>query len=74
MTRREFPPYCYYCNCNPFGNVLEYERHVVQKHVAKPGYPGPADIKALNLKPQGMSWEKEVQQKEYYESVKEDMM
>lgn len=54
---REFPPYCYYCDINPFGNVDEYERHIVMKHPGMPGYPGPCDIKKLSLKPQGMYWE-----------------
>ena len=38
-------------------NTKQYDNHVVMRHSGKPGYPGQADIKALNLKPQGMSWE-----------------
>ncbi len=42
----------------------EYEYHCVTKHSGLPGNPGPADIKALNLMPQGMSWEDVLQPKQ----------
>ena len=52
-----FPPNCYYCEFKQHETKAEYDSHVVMRHSGKPGYPGPADLKALNLKPQGMSRE-----------------
>jgi hypothetical protein len=52
-----FPPNCYYCGFKQHETKAEYDNHVVMRHSGKPGYPGPADIKALNLKPQNMKWE-----------------
>ena len=56
---RDFPPLCYYCSI-AFRDVYNYEKHIVTKHVGLPGYPNPGDLIKLHLKPQGMHWEKEL--------------
>lgn len=70
MNPNEYPIHCYYCNITYFADIDAYERHIVTRHRGLPGYPGPADLKVLNLKPQGMSWEAEIKQKEYFEHTK----
>lgn len=50
------PPNCYYCDFNP-ETKKEYESHIVKKHAGKLAYPGPADMKASSIEPQGMKWE-----------------
>ena len=56
---RDFPPNCYYCN-QAFNEVSkqDYDKHIIQKHSGKPGYPGQADIQFYKLSPKGMVWEK----------------
>ena len=68
-TKIEYPPKCYYCNVNGFTTTDQYERHVVARHRNLPGYPGPPDLERLGLIPQGMSWEKELPRKLYFEFV-----
>ncbi len=55
--KAEFPPKCYRCDSSSYATKEEYENHCVNIHPGLPGYPGPADIKAMNLIPQGMTWE-----------------
>ena len=54
---QDFPPRCYRCEYSNYHTKGEYEYHCVNIHRGLPGYPGPADIKAQKLIPQGMSWE-----------------
>ncbi len=54
----EFPPKCYHCDFTMYENKEDYRSHCVLRHRGKPAYPGPADLEALNLTPQGMQWEK----------------
>ncbi len=51
------PPQCYHCGQSEYTTKQQYEKHSVTRHPGLPAYPGPADIKALNLVPQGMPWE-----------------
>lgn len=62
--------YCYYCNVSPFGNVDAYETHIVTKHPLMPGYPGPADLKALRLNPQHMPWERQITEGEALDALR----
>ena len=56
---RDYPLDCYYCDKVFEGTgKLAYEKHIIQKHPGKPGYPGPADFEFYKLTPKGMSWEK----------------
>lgn len=70
MNPKEIPPRCYYCDTNYYANVNEYEKHIVTKHPHFPGYPGPADLEALHLKAQGMSWERKVSEAEALELLR----
>ena len=62
--------YCYYCDTNPFGNVDSYEVHIITRHYGLPGYPGPADLKALRLNPQGMPWERQITEAEALDALR----
>lgn len=66
-TKIEYPPRCYHCNVNGFTTKDQYDRHVVARHRNLPGYPGPPDLEKLGLIPQGMSWEKELPRKLYFD-------
>jgi predicted DNA-binding transcriptional regulator len=56
---RDFPSDCYYCNESfRHSDKQVYDKHIVQRHPGKPGYPGPADIRFYKLSPKGMNWEK----------------
>jgi hypothetical protein len=53
------PTDCYYCDHRFIGSgKLEYEKHIVNLHPGKPGYPGLADIERHGLKPKGFWWER----------------
>ena len=55
----EYPQDCYYCDKQFIGTSKpDYEKHIIQKHPGKPGYPGSADIQFYKLIPKGMTWEK----------------
>jgi predicted transcriptional regulator len=55
----DYPPDCYYCHQSFHGTGKQaYDKHIVQKHPGKPGFPGPADIEIYKLTPKGMDWEK----------------
>jgi hypothetical protein len=56
----QYPPKCYHCNVNGFSSREHYESHGIRHHVGLTLYPGPADLKALGLEPQGMQWEKDL--------------
>lgn len=53
-----YPPDCYYCD-EVFDGIGKqgYDRHMIQKHANKPGYPGKADIELHSLMTKGMPWE-----------------
>jgi hypothetical protein len=55
----DYPPNCYYCD-RTFSGMGKpgYEKHVVNKHPGKPGYPGLADIGKYGLKSKGLWWER----------------
>jgi hypothetical protein len=56
---REYPSECYFCNLSfNTKSKQDYDKHIVQKHPGKPGYPGLADIKFYKITPKGMDWEK----------------
>jgi hypothetical protein len=55
----EYPQDCYYCDQQFLrASKQEYEKHIVQKHPGRSGYPGQADILFHKLTPKGMVWEK----------------
>jgi predicted transcriptional regulator len=55
----DYPPDCYYCHQGFHGTGKQaYDKHIIQKHPGKPGFPGPADIEFYKLTPKGMDWEK----------------
>jgi hypothetical protein len=57
--KRDFPTDCYYCDQEFSGKGKQvYDKHIVQRHPGKPGYPGRADIEFYKLTPKGMAWEK----------------
>lgn len=53
-----FPSKCYHCELSEFEDKADYDSHCILRHPKKPGYPNKADIQALNLSPQYMTWEK----------------
>lgn len=55
----DYPPDSYYCHQGFHGTGKQaYDKHIIQKHPGKPGFPGPADIEFYKLTPKGMDWEK----------------
>ncbi|MPZ07233.1 MAG: hypothetical protein GEU26_12605 [Nitrososphaeraceae archaeon] len=68
----DYPGKCYYCDDGGFMDKDQYERHGIRYHKNKPLYPGYADIKALGLQAQGMSWEQEPEIDVIFEEFKEN--
>ena len=55
----DIPADCYYCDQQFSGKDKPiYEKHIIQKHPGKPGYPGISDIQYYKLIAKGMNWEK----------------
>jgi predicted transcriptional regulator len=68
----EYPPKCYHCNISGFNSKEHYESHGIRHHIGLTLYPGPADMKALGLEPQGMQWEKDPKIKVTFEERDSD--
>jgi hypothetical protein len=68
----QYPPKCYHCDISGFSSKEHYERHGIRHHVGLTLYPGPADLKALGLESQGMSWEKDPKIKVTFEERDSD--
>jgi len=48
---------CYYCDNCETNIERDYQRHVIQKHPGKSGYPGKPDLEKYGIPPKGKSWE-----------------